>query len=299
MKVSFIFIAFFLISGLSSPVNSQTDSCNSIFNDTNGQIPFDTSSLHCKAVWTSQDYILSYAQSGSNVWSFVLSAPNSNAYIAIGFSPNGNMVGSSAIVGWIAADGVAGMEQYFLGGQTPSQVQPNQGDLTVVENSSAIVSASSRLYMAFQLNTGQPRSQLLYAVGPTGIFPSAPGYVLTEHSNHVSTTLNYVTGETQTQNSPYSNLRRSHGILNMLGWGILLPIGAIVARYFRRWDPIWFYSHISIQGVGFILGVTGISCGFVLENKLGANVNNHKGIGTFVLVLGCLQVWTLLSFLFG
>ncbi|CAL5424770.1 unnamed protein product [Camellia sinensis] len=294
-RASSIFIALFLISGLSSShVNSQTDSCSSNLN-LNGQIQFDTSSLICNSVWTAQDYILRYAQAGPSLWSFVLSAPNTNAYIAIGFSPNGQMVGSSAIVGWMGTDGLAQIKHYYLGGQTPSQVVPDQGNLAIVGNSSSIVAGSSRIYIAFQLATATPDSRLVYSIGPTGIFPSSPGYRLTEHSNSVSTFLNYATGQSQTQKTPYANLKKNHGILNMLGWGILMPIGAIVARHFKEWDPIWFYSHISIQSLGFILGIAGVICGFVLEPKLGANVNKHKGLGTFILVLGCLQVIAFLA----
>ncbi|KAL7201260.1 hypothetical protein ACSBR1_033044 [Camellia fascicularis] len=294
-RASSIFIALFLISGLSSShVNSQTDSCSSNLT-LNGQIQFDTSSLICNSVWTAQDYILRYAQAGPSLWSFVLSAPNTNAYIAIGFSPNGQMVGSSAIVGWMGTDGLAQIKHYYLGGQTPSQVAPDQGNLAIVGNSSSIVAGSSRIYIAFQLTTAMPDSRLIYAIGPTGIFPSSPGYRLTEHSDSVTTFLNYATGQSQTQKTPYANLKKNHGILNMLGWGILMPIGAIVARHFKEWDPVWFYSHISIQSLGFILGIAGVICGFVLEPKLGANVNKHKGLGTFILVLGCLQVIAFLA----
>ncbi|KAJ8476415.1 hypothetical protein OPV22_020142 [Ensete ventricosum] len=33
----------------------------------------------------------------------------------------------------------------------------------------------------------------------------------------------------------------------MLGWGVLIPIGIVVARYFKNSDPLWFFSHLSIQ----------------------------------------------------
>ncbi|KAH9745579.1 cytochrome b561 and DOMON domain-containing protein [Citrus sinensis] len=97
--------------------------------------------------------------------------------------------------------------------------------------------------------------------------------------------------------TPYKKLR-SHGITNMLGWGILMIIGAILARYFKQWAPIWFYSHTLVQSLGFVLGVAGVICGLVLENKFDADVSTHKGLGIFILVLGCLQVflWILIIF---
>ncbi|KAF7120086.1 hypothetical protein RHSIM_Rhsim13G0055900 [Rhododendron simsii] len=301
MKAFSKFIALFLISSLCPQyANSQTDSCSNNLTAVNGaKFRFDISSLNCDAVWTAQDYILRYAQASSNVWSFVLSAPSIECYVAMGFSPDGGMVGSSAIVGWVDSGGVSGMHQYYLGGQTPAQVLPDQGDLVIVGNSTSIFVVGSTIYMSFQLNASTPLNQLIYSVGKSGAFPSSPLNLLTEHQYAIATTINYVTGQTQTVKG-YSNLKKNHGILNMLGWGILLPIGAIVARHCKEWDPIWFYSHISIQSLGFILGVAGISCGFVLEHKLKSvgfivNVSRHKGIGIFILILGCLQMMAVLA----
>lgn len=138
---------------------------------------------------------MQYTQSAPTIWSFILSAPNPNSYIAMGFSPNGGMVGSSAIVGWISSSGAGGgMKQYYLAGIAPNQVVPDRGNLQVLNNSTLITSQSSRLYMAFQLQTNHPLSRLIYAIGPNGIFPSAPSFALTQHQDKVSITLNYATG---------------------------------------------------------------------------------------------------------
>lgn len=80
----------------------------------------------------------------------------------------------------------------------------------------------------------------------------------------------------------------------MLGWGILIPIGAIVARYFRQWDPIWFYSHTAIQIFGFLFGLVAFILGFVLEGFINAKIGHHKNLGIVILVLGSLQVMALL-----
>lgn len=137
---------------------------------------------------------MQYAQTSSNLWSFVLSAPDANSYIAIGFSSNGVMIGSSAVVGWISAtDGSPTVKKYFLGGQNSKEVVLDGGNLVI--NTSMIVTQSSRLYLAFQLNTDQPAPRIIYALGPTGVMPSSPSFSLTRHADMVSTTLNYVTGK--------------------------------------------------------------------------------------------------------
>ncbi|ONH92621.1 hypothetical protein PRUPE_8G184600 [Prunus persica] len=223
------FIVFILIIttifGLSAKVNSETDSCSSSLNLQNANLPFDAASLHCLSVWDAHNYILRYSQTSSNIWTFVLSTPAVNSFIAIGFSSNGQMVGSSAIVGWVSSTERT-IKQYFLGGTSANLVEPDKGNLQVASNFSLITSQSSRLYLGFQLETSQPQTRLLYSVGPDGFLPVAPNYRLIEHSDKFSTSINYITGQsTSSSQSPYSKLRKSHGVLNMLGWGILLIIG--------------------------------------------------------------------------
>lgn len=67
-------------------------------------------------------------------------------------------------------------------------------------------------------------------------------------------------------------------------------IGSIIARYFKKWDPVWFYLHASIQTLGFLAGVIGIFCGLALSKKLDAQVTHHKNIAILIIVLGFLQV---------
>ncbi|CAI9107225.1 OLC1v1006536C2 [Oldenlandia corymbosa var. corymbosa] len=286
--------SFFIFNFLIPNVVSQSDdSCNSNLSSINSQLPFDTTSFNCNSVWASQGFILRYSKTGPGEWSFVLSAPNSNsnAYVAIGFSPNGKMVGSSAIVGWVGSDGLPIIKRYFLGGQSPAEVVADRSNLQV-GNASKALTSPSRIYLAFQLtNTDQPTNRIIYAVGPSGLLPSGPpNFRLVQHSDYISTVLNYATGQTQTKGSNTDSLRRSHGILVIISWGIMMQIGALVARYMRQWDPIWFYSHAAIQSLSFILGVAGIICGLVLSNRVSTDVDKHKAIGIVVLIIGCLQV---------
>lgn len=130
-----------------------------------------------------------------NTWSFILSAPDSSAYIGIGFSTTGQMVGSSAVVGWITSDSRSGSaKQYLLGGKSPGEVIPDQGDLKIINGSLKIESVSSRLYLSFQLTAELPRERLLYARGPAEFFPSSPDFRLREHQFMTTTTINYNTG---------------------------------------------------------------------------------------------------------
>ncbi|KAF8784014.1 hypothetical protein HU200_000022 [Digitaria exilis] len=80
---------------------------------------------------------------------------------------------------------------------------------------------------------------------------------------------------------PYG-LRRAHGVLNVFAWGVLMPIGAIVARYFRRVDPLWFYLHVGLQFVGFIIGLAGVVAGVALYNKIQADIEARVIVAFFL-----------------
>lgn len=284
------------LNPFSSLVHSQstTDSCSNNIN-LNDIINFDTTAMTCEVVWNPHGYILRHAQAATDVWSFLLSAPYRNNWIGMGFSKNGLMIGSSAMVGWVNPNGTGTGLQYLLKDQDPNKVVPNQGELKLVENTTTVIRQGNLVYLAFQLNAPQPLIEVLYAVGPNGKLPNDKnGLKLTQHQDRVSTTLNYATGKSQTQSSPYAGLRKTHGALNMLGWGILMPIGAIVARYFKEWDPIWYYSHAAIQGLGWLFGLVGFILGFVTQGFIHAQVEHHKNLGITILVVGCLQVTALL-----
>lgn len=77
----------------------------------------------------------------------------------------------------------------------------------------------------------------------------------------------------------------------ILGWGFLLPVGAILARYLRHKDPLWYYLHIGLQFTGFIFGLAAVILGIQLYNRIHPNIPAHRGIGIFLLVLSILQVW--------
>ncbi|XP_024369632.1 cytochrome b561 and DOMON domain-containing protein At3g61750 isoform X2 [Physcomitrium patens] len=84
---------------------------------------------------------------------------------------------------------------------------------------------------------------------------------------------------------------KTHGALQVFGWGVLLPIGAIVARYAREYDPAWFYIHATFQLIGFIFIIAGVATGVALAKDVEVpGLNGHKGLGLFLLILAILQV---------
>ncbi|EAY75379.1 hypothetical protein OsI_03276 [Oryza sativa Indica Group] len=243
------------------------------------------SGLACRPVWNN--FVLRYAQGKDNVLRVVISSMYSTGWVGMGFSKDGMMVGSSAMVGWVGKTGLSHVKQFSLRGKTPSQVVADEGFLLSKDHDHTVVVQQAKIYLAFQLRFQSPlrRQQVLLAFG--NAIPVNDR--LTEHQGKTSFTFDFTTGSSSGSSYP-DGLKRAHGALNLFAWGVLLPIGAIIARYCRRWDPLWFYLHAGIQLVGFILGLAGIVAGVSLYNKIQADVPAHRGLGIFVLVLGILQI---------
>lgn len=87
-----------------------------------------------------------------------------------------------------------------------------------------------------------------------------------------------------------------HGILNAVSWGVLFPLGVIMARYVRVFpsaDPAWFYLHIGCQLSAYVIGVAGWGTGMKLGNESkGVVYSIHRNIGIALFCFATLQVKT-------
>lgn len=84
-----------------------------------------------------------------------------------------------------------------------------------------------------------------------------------------------------------------HGVLNVVSWGILMPLGAVIARYlkvFKSATPAWFYLHVACQTSAYIVGVSGLGTGLKLGDESGVSQNTHKAIGIAMVCLATVQV---------
>eukprot|EP00977_Amphora_coffeiformis_P000166 scaffold48_cov161-Amphora_coffeaeformis.AAC.14 len=87
----------------------------------------------------------------------------------------------------------------------------------------------------------------------------------------------------------------AHGSLMILGWGVLLPSGAIFARLAKhRPGGLWFRIHRALQVSGLVVVFTAwmIAVNFfddVEVNDDNDNDDTHKSVGFIVMMLGMLQ----------
>lgn len=83
-------------------------------------------------------------------------------------------------------------------------------------------------------------------------------------------------------------------MLCAISWGIMMPIGAIIARYlkvFKSADPAWFYLHIAFQCSAYIIGLSGWSLGLKLGSEsAGITYTSHRNIGIALFCIATVQV---------
>ncbi|TMW98836.1 hypothetical protein EJD97_003421 [Solanum chilense] len=116
-------------------------------------------------------------------------------------------------------------------------------------------------------------------------------------------TVDFASGQTSADGGGVSasarqRRRNIHGVLNAVSWGVLMPMGAIFARYlkvFKSANPAWFYLHAGCQTVAYAVGVAGWGTGLKLgSDSVGIRYDTHRNIGITLFCLGTLQVFALL-----
>jgi hypothetical protein len=62
---------------------------------------------------------------------------------------------------------------------------------------------------------------------------------------------------------------QAHAWLMVIGWGLLLPSGAVVAHSFKSLGPIWFRIHRTVQILGLSCALTGDAMLWLLRHTMG------------------------------
>lgn len=100
-----------------------------------------------------------------------MSTVYTTGWVGIGFSKDGMMVGSSAVVGWMGKTGQRHIERFYLGGQSSSAVQVDKGELQFSTAAAAagpsVLVENAKIYLAFRLKFSAPvtQQQLIFAIG--------------------------------------------------------------------------------------------------------------------------------------
>lgn len=91
-----------------------------------------------------------------------------------------------------------------------------------------------------------------------------------------------------------------HGRLMVIAWGIMLPLGVFVARYFKIWPRQnwpqqldhqgWWYSHMLLQWLGAVVAVSGFVLIWWFTTDLAKQEHWHRYFGLASMALLLVQV---------
>lgn len=95
--------------------------------------------------------LLQHSQNEDHVVHIILSAVYTTGWVGMGFSKNGKMVGSSAMVGWLNRKGHAKIKQYYLQGSKEWQVIPDKGELPLTGIPIYVGIHGAMIHLAYQM----------------------------------------------------------------------------------------------------------------------------------------------------
>ncbi|CAN6892398.1 unnamed protein product [Brassica oleracea] len=299
VSLSFIFSALLISPAVSQSCSSQTFSG-------------DKSYPHCLALPNLKAFLHYSYDAANTTLAVVFSAPPSKpgGWIAWAINPKATgMAGSQALVASKdSKTGVASVTTLNIisySSLVPGKLSFEVWDVKAEEEAAGTLRIFAKVKVPADLAANGKVNQV-WQVGP-GVSPNGriqPHDFNTPNLNAVgsldlsgATTGVFASGGGGAGNSRIHK-RNIHGILNAVSWGILFPIGAMIARYMRIFesaDPAWFYVHVSCQFSAYVIGVAGWATGLKLgsESK-GIQFSSHRNIGIALFAIATLQMFAML-----
>ncbi|XP_041028373.1 cytochrome b561 and DOMON domain-containing protein At5g47530-like [Juglans microcarpa x Juglans regia] len=266
------------------PKNQVFSSCN--------DLPYLNSFVHWNYEKSSGSLQIAYRQTGV--------APSTWSAWAI--NPTGSgMVGAQALVAYQQSNGTM---RVYTSQITGYKTNMGEGKLKFDVSNLEATHANSEtiIYATLALPNDSSTASInqVWQMGP--VSNGNPGaHSFAAANTNAMGTLNLLSGQTATTTgggSSRSKDKNIHGVLNVVSWGILMPIGVIIARYlrvFKSADPAWFYLHVTCQTSAYIIGVSGWATGLKLGNdSAGVQYTKHRTLGILLFILATLQVFALL-----
>nr|DAD24064.1 TPA_asm: hypothetical protein HUJ06_025527 [Nelumbo nucifera] len=263
--------------------SSQTFTSNRLFQNCN-DLPHLSSYLH----WT-------YDSSNSSLKiAFVAPPAQPEGWVSWAINPKSTgMAGSQALIAY-QANGSVVVDQYDV--QSYQSVDKTKISFDLWDVTGEYSDGVMRIFATFALPKNMTTLNQVWQVGASlsGGVPAAHAFKA-ENLNSKGT-LDLMAGTSSTSSGGDSKLtkRNVHGILNAVSWGILFPVGIIIARYIRTFqsaDPAWFYLHVSCQIIAYGLGVAGWATGIKLGNQpKRIQYTAHRNLGIALFSFATLQV---------
>ncbi|KAF5742114.1 cytochrome b and DOMON domain-containing protein [Tripterygium wilfordii] len=222
----------------------------------------------------------------------------SSDWVAWAINPTSTgMVGSQALVAYQKSDGTvtaypAPVDSY------QTTLQEGKLSFQVSELSATFANNEMIIYATLVLPGNSTTVNQVWQNGPLSANGAPARHSVTGDNIQSLGTLNLLSGEGTSGGNSKDKKKNIHGVLNTVGWGVMMPLGALIARYlkvFKSADPAWFYLHVGCQTSAYIIGIVGWATGLILGSESpGVEQTPHRTIGIILFCLGTLQVFALL-----
>eukprot|EP00258_Populus_trichocarpa_P030965 XP_024446984.1 cytochrome b561 and DOMON domain-containing protein At5g47530-like [Populus trichocarpa] len=156
-------------------------------------------------------------------------------WIAWAINPtSGGMIGSQAIVSFQRTDGSLAvytspitsygtrLEQGNLSFPVSDLSATNQNNEMIIYASLELQGNISTVNHLWQVGSMSENTPMMHNVAPSSPNVKSMG------------SLDFLSGRIKATRSSSTTLKNVHGILNTVSWGILMPVGAVIARYLKK-----------------------------------------------------------------
>ncbi|XP_076886290.1 cytochrome b561 and DOMON domain-containing protein At4g17280-like [Bidens hawaiensis] len=279
------------------------------------------------AAMSSAQSCNNYTFSGNQIYATCVSLPVLNSYLHWNYHPNGTvdvafrhtgattsqwvswalnvdgsgMIGAQAVVAVTGSTGAVRVYTLAIKGYATG-LQESSLSFNVSDMSAERVNGDLVVYASLVLPNGRTRFNHVWQVGLVN--NGVPGIQSISRDNRSAVgEVDFITGLAKVSGGgsvggSRQRQKNTHGVLNAFSWGVLMPIGAMSARYLKVFNvanPAWFYIHAATQTSAYVVGVAGWATGLKLGSQsTGVKYNAHRNIGIILFAFGTLQVLALL-----
>ncbi|KAL0563783.1 hypothetical protein V5O48_018280 [Marasmius crinis-equi] len=238
------------------------------------------------------DMCIAGSVNGSNV-QYELSATGASTpgWMAIGFGSQ--MAGSPMVIFWSNSDGSITMSQREASGHVMPTVVSNPTRVASLVN--GLSSSTGSIKYTFIIpSDGNTSPNLIWAYSTTNPGSSSSDANMDIHTAEGVTQLNLAEGG-EAGSIPLTKPEKyfiAHAILCVVGFLLFLPIGGLLARYFRTFTNAWCRLHWIIQLLGGVIIIVGVALGIQGVEELGGKHldDYHQKLGISIFVLYFAQV---------
>jgi len=228
----------------------------------------------------------------------LVTVDRAKGWVGVGFSPDGLMIGSDAVIGWLdSASGAPSVDLYSLEQYGVSGVRRIPSALSSATLTAQTINGVGKYSLAFtrplcvQNGTGErcvaadSQVAMVWALGDQ---PS-----LSYHGAGRGSFALVLSGTSSASGLAIHSQqyrRLAHGVCMLIGWGILLPSGAGVAVGLKDklGAPLWFRVHMVMQMTGLVVAIVGFAIALLHFDAV-AKYGSHGFLGLAVMALGILQ----------